>query len=363
LALRPALEKMELSAARWRGRRVLVTGHTGFKGSWLSLWLRELGAQVAGFSLAPPTEPSLFELAKVGSCVTHFEGDVRDPAALRRAFQAADPELVVHLAAQSLVRRSYREPVETYQTNLLGSVNLLEQCRSSPSVRGVLVVTSDKCYENRGPHAPYRESDPLGGDDPYSSSKACAELAAAAYRSAFFSSTAAPILATARAGNVIGGGDFALDRVIPDIVRAVEKGDRVIIRNPRAVRPWQHVLESLRGYLVLGERLCSGERDYAEAWNFGPDIADAKPVAWLVEKALALFGDRQDWVTQTDQQFPEAATLMLDSSKARERLGWRPLLDLSAALEWTVEWHRACRGGADPQAITRQQIGRYASLG
>ena len=314
---------MALDAARWRGRRILVTGHTGFKGAWLSLWLHELGARTTGFALPPPTRPSLFELAKVGACLTHIEGDVRDPAALRRAFQAAEPELVLHLAAQSLVRQSYRDPVETYQTNVLGTINVLEQCRSAATVRAVLVVTSDKCYANHAPFAPRREGDALGGDDPYSSSKACAELATAAYRRAFFAAPPTPAVATARAGNVIGGGDFAAERLLPDVLRAAEKGERLAIRNPRAVRPWQHVLEPLAGYLALCERLDAGERDCAEAWNFGPAAEDAKPVAWVARRTLELLGRPPDWIDQPDAGMPESEMLMLDSGKARSRLGWR----------------------------------------
>jgi CDP-glucose 4,6-dehydratase len=356
------LENLALSPSQWRGRRVLITGHTGFKGAWLSLWLEQLGAQVTGFALPPPTNPSLFELARLADGVTHIEGDVRDPAALRHAFRIGEPELVLHLAAQSLVRPSYRDPVETYQTNILGTVNVLEQCRSSPSVRGVLVVTSDKCYENHGTDSPYRETDALGGHDPYSSSKACAELVAAAYRSSFFGNVAAPILATARAGNVIGGGDFAADRLIPDMVRAVVRRERLVIRNPRAVRPWQHVLEPLGGYLSLAARLVSGDRLAAEAWNFGPGLDDAKPVAWILKRALSLFGGPENWVEQADPLLPEAAMLRLDSSKARERLEWRSRLDIETALEWTVDWYRAWQGGVDVRASSLEQIRNYAQL-
>jgi CDP-glucose 4,6-dehydratase len=356
------LENLALSPSQWRGRRVLVTGHTGFKGAWLSLWLEQLGAQVTGFALPPPTNPSLFELAKLADCITHIEGDVRDPAALRHAFRVAEPELVLHLAAQSLVRPSYRDPAETYRTNILGTVNVLEQCRSSPSVHGVLVVTSDKCYENHGTDSPYRETDALGGHDPYSSSKACAELVAAAYRSSFFATAAAPVLATARAGNVIGGGDFAADRLIPDMVRAVVRRERLVIRNPRAVRPWQHVLEPLGGYLSLAARLVSGDRQAAEAWNFGPESDDAKPVAWILKRALSLFGGQETWVEQPDPLLPEAAMLRLDSSKAHERLKWRSRLDIETALEWTVDWYRAWQGGVDVRASSLEQIRNYAQL-
>ncbi|OFW07757.1 MAG: CDP-glucose 4,6-dehydratase [Acidobacteria bacterium RIFCSPLOWO2_02_FULL_59_13] len=350
---------MELNASAWRGRRVLITGHTGFKGSWLALWLAELGAQVTGFSLPPPTRPSLFELAKVAGRVRHIEGDIRDDASLKQACTLAEPEVVFHMAAQSLVRESYRNPVETFQTNLLGTVNVLEACRSLPFLRGVLVVTSDKCYENHEGGKAYSEGDPLGGRDPYSSSKACAEIASAAYRQSFFSGTAAPLIATARAGNVIGGGDYAADRLIPDLVRAASKGERLVVRNPRAVRPWQHVLEPLAGYLQLADRLCANDRPFAEGWNFGPDVGDARPVEWVLERALKLFGLPPSWDLHPDPAFPEAGMLTLDSSKARNRLGWRPRLRIDQALAWTMDWYGKCRDGANPETLTLQQIRQY----
>jgi CDP-glucose 4,6-dehydratase len=354
----PALEDVGLSESLWRDRRVLVTGHTGFKGGWLSLWLAELGAKVTGFSLAPPTQPSLFELARVAEGLRHTTGDVRDRAGLRQAFQAAEPELVVHLAAQSLVRESYRDPVQTYEVNVLGTVNVLEQCRSSASVRAALVVTSDKCYQNRGADSPYRESDPLGGADPYSSSKAAAELVTAAYRSSFFA-TRGPLLATGRAGNVIGGGDFAAERLIPDLVRACMAHERPVIRNPHAVRPWQHVLEPLTGYLLLAERLLGGDRGAARAWNFGPQPEDSKPVAWMVQRALSLLGTADAWVERPEPLFPEAANLRLDSRDARERLQWHPRLRVDTALEWTIGWYRDWQSGKDLRTATLKQIGMY----
>jgi CDP-glucose 4,6-dehydratase len=356
---RRALEDMELSAASWRGRKVLITGHTGFKGAWLSLWLIELGARVTGFALAPPTKPSLFELTRVGDRLKHVEGDIRDAAALVRAFRSAEPELVLHLAAQSLVRTSYREPVETYETNVIGTVNVLEACRAVPSIRAVLIVTSDKCYQHHPSGTPYREGDPLGGHDPYSSSKACAELVSAAYRQSYFSSPKTPVLATARAGNVIGGGDFAADRLIPDIVRTLESGEQLVVRNPRAVRPWQHVLEPLAGYLLLAERLCGNDRASGEAWNFGPRIDDSQTVEWVLGRALPLFGLPQKWKVQPQPALPEAALLTIDSSKAQARLGWSPRLGIDTALEWTARWYTACRQGSNPQAVTLEQIREY----
>jgi CDP-glucose 4,6-dehydratase len=351
---------MGLTLAGWSGRSVLVTGHTGFKGAWLSLWLAELGARVTGFSLPPPTIPSLFELARVAERIKHVEGDIRDPAQLREAFADAEPELVLHLAAQSLVRRSYRDPVETYETNVIGTVNVLEACRAAPSVRGVLVVTSDKCYDNNESGAPYRETDPLGGHDPYSSSKACAELVCHAYSRSFFASPEAPLVASARAGNVIGGGDYAADRLLPDLVRAALAGERLVVRNPKAVRPWQHVLEPLAGYLLLAQRLCAADRAAAGAWNFGPDLDDAKPVDWLLQHALPLFGLPPRWDVHPQPAMPEAGLLRLDSEKARRGLGWAPRLRVERALEWTVGWHVACREGADPREVTLQQIREYA---
>ena len=351
---------MGLSVSQWRGRRVLVTGHTGFKGAWLSLWLVELGAQVAGFSLAPPTQPSLFELARAAGGLRHTLGDVRDPRALRHAFESAQPELVVHLAAQSLVRESYRDPVGTYETNVIGTVNVLEACRHAP-VKALVVATSDKCYQNRGADSPYRESDPLGGADPYSSSKAAAELATAAYRSSFFA-TRGPAVATTRAGNVIGGGDFAAERLIPDLVRAFLAREQPVIRNPHAIRPWQHVLEPLTGYLLLAERLLGGDRSAARAWNFGPQSGDAKPVAWVVQRALSLLGTAHAWVERPEPVFPEAANLRLDSRDARERLGWHPRLSVDTALEWTIDWYRDWQSGKDVRTAALDQIRKHGAL-
>jgi CDP-glucose 4,6-dehydratase len=261
--------------SEWNGRRVLVTGHTGFKGSWLTLWLNAMGAKVTGLALPPPTEPSLFEAARIGELIHHIEGDVRDPHAVRDAFDASDPEVVFHLAAQPLVRLSYAEPAATYATNVMGTVHVLEAARHAPAVKAIVCITSDKCYENREWTWPYRECDPMGGHDPYSSSKGCAELAISAWRRSFFGDDG-PLLASARAGNVIGGGDWASDRLVPDLVRAFEVGAAPLIRSPHSVRPWQHVLEALRGYIMLAERLLAGEREFADGWNFGPSDEDAR---------------------------------------------------------------------------------------
>jgi CDP-glucose 4,6-dehydratase len=343
----------------WRGRRVLVTGHTGFKGSWLSLWLHALGAEVTGFALPPPGEPSLFAAARIGDLIEHHEGDVRDLTAVRAVVEASRPEAIFHLAAQPLVRLSYREPVETYATNVMGTVHLLEAARRAPDVKAIVCVTSDKCYQNREWIWPYRESDPMGGHDPYSSSKACAELVAAAYRSSFLAQ--GPALATVRAGNVIGGGDWATDRLIPDLIRAFETGAAPLIRSPDAVRPWQHVLEALGGYLRIAERLLAGERQFADAWNFGPADDDAQPVSWIVERMRAAWGDAPRPATDHAPRVHEAGLLRLDCSKARTALGWRPALNLDQALDWIVAWHKAVGRGEDARGVTLAQIGAYSA--
>jgi CDP-glucose 4,6-dehydratase len=345
----------------WAGRRVLVTGHTGFKGSWLALWLDAMGAEVTGFALPPPTSPSLFDAARLAQCVRHIEGDVRDAEALRRAFARARPEVVFHLAAQPLVRLSYEEPADTYATNVMGTVHLLEAARHTPGVRAIVGVTSDKAYENREWDWPYRENDPMGGHDPYSSSKGCAELVISAWRRSFFHNDG-PLLASARAGNVIGGGDWAADRLIPDLVRAFENDVAPLIRSPQSVRPWQHVLEALRGYILLAERLLEGERGFAEGWNFGPSDDDARPVAWIVDRMRAGWGGTPQAMADTGPRPHEAGLLRLDSSKARSALGWRPTLRLETTLDWIVDWHKAVGGGADARAVTLAQIAEFQAL-
>lgn len=348
----------------WRGRRVFVTGHTGFKGSWLSLWLEHLSAKVTGFSLPAPTQPSLFEMAGIARGMTSIFGDIRDLPALVRAMQAAQPEVVVHLAAQPLVRRSYQDPVETYFTNVMGTVHLLEAVRHCPSVRAVINVTSDKCYENKEWIWPYRESDPIGGYDPYSSSKGCAELLTSAYRNSFFNADQNGrhfvALASARSGNVFGGGDFASDRLVPDALTAFAQGRPVVIRSPEAVRPWQHVLEPLSGYLRLAQLLFEQGAPYAEAFNFGPRVEDAKPVQWIVERLAALWGDGARWELDNGIHPHEAGTLRLDSSKATQRLNWQPRLSLDEALDLTVSWSVAHMSGRDVREISLQQIGYFA---
>jgi CDP-glucose 4,6-dehydratase len=340
----------------WRERRVLLTGHTGFKGAWLSLWLQSLGARVTGFAVDVPTQPSLYELAKVGEGMESIEGDVRDPQALAAAIAAADPEIVLHMAAQSLVRPSFVEPRQTYEINVMGTVNVLDAVRvHGREVRVIVNVTSDKCYENREWEWGYREDEPMGGFDPYSSSKGCSELVTDAFRRSFFSDADGPRLASARAGNVIGGGDWGEDRLVPDIMRAALAREQVRVRNPNSIRPWQHVLNPLSGYLVLAQALWDAP-ELAEGWNFGPTDEDARPVGWIVQRIAARWPeDLQS--TQDDGPHPhEARYLKLDSSKALARLGWRPGLGLEATIESIVDWYRELRAGADMRAVTLGQI-------
>ena len=345
----------------WQGRRVLVTGHTGFKGAWLALWLQALGARVTGFSAKAPTGRSLYELARVGEGMANIEGDVRDPEAVAGAVAAAAPEVVVHMAAQSLVRRSFAEPRETFQINVMGTVNVLDAVRlQGDGVRALVNVTSDKCYENRESERGYREDDPMGGHDPYSSSKGCAELVTDAFRRSFFADRAGPRLASARAGNVIGGGDWGEDRLVPDIMRAALAGEPVRVRNPNSIRPWQHVLNPLSGYLVLAQALWDSP-EYAAGWNFGPAEDDVRSVGWIVERVGELWPAELEWVHDDGPHPHEASYLKLDSSRSRARLGWRPLLGLEEALEETVAWYRALGEDADMRTVTVGQIERFQS--
>lgn len=352
-----------IDPAFWRGRHVFLTGHTGFKGSWLTLWLQRLGAVVTGYALAPEAGPNLFDLLHRQTPLRSVIADVRDGAALRQALAESRSEVVFHLAAQPLVRRSYQDPVETYSTNVMGTVHLLEAVRATPGVRSVVVVTSDKCYENREWAWGYRESDPMGGHDPYSNSKGCAELVSAAYRSSFFNARERTQhgvgLATARAGNVIGGGDWAADRLVPDLLRAFAAARPALIRNPAAVRPWQHVLEPLRGYLLLAQNLANDGPRWSQAWNFGPADTDARTVGEIAERLGALWGPSAGWATDGQPHPHEAHWLKLDCSKSRQELGWIPRWDLDRALREIVRWHQGFAAGADMRALSTQQIDEF----
>ena len=348
----------------WQNKKVFLTGHTGFKCGWLSLWLQMLGAQVTGYSLEPPTCPNLFEAASVASEMRSIHGDLLDLGHLKQVLAECQPEIVFHLAALPIVRLSYANPVLTYATNVMGTVHLLEAVREIPSVSAVVVVTSDKCYENRGSSQGYRENDALGGHDPYSSSKACAEMVVSAYRSSFFENgprDGRPAVASVRAGNVIGGGDWAQDRLIPDIIRAVAAGEAVKIRSPHATRPWQHVLEPLRGYLMLAEKLYADGSAFASAWNFGPNGADIQPVRWLAENIATNWGPAMRWEIDGGSHPHEDQLLQLDCSKAAQQLGWRPALRLSEALSLTVDWYRHFLTGGSARDKCMEQISAYCA--
>lgn len=353
------MEGVAMKPDFWHGKRVLLSGHTGFKGSWLALWLQSMGATIRGIALAPPTTPSLFEIARIGDNMDHCIADIRDFAVVHALVADFQPDIVFHMAAQPLVRHSYQHPVDTYSTNVMGTVHVLEAARGVRSVRAIVNVTSDKCYENREWPWGYRENEPMGGHDPYSSSKGCAELVSSAYRRSFFEK-AGIALATARAGNVIGGGDWASDRLVPDIFRALEKGDPVHVRSPHAVRPWQHVLEPLSGYLLLAEHMHEHGQADAEAWNFGPRDEDSRPVQWIVEQVCSYWGNDASWVTNSSHMHPhEAGWLKLDISKANQRLQWMPRWSLDTALARTVEWHRAWLDGQDMRNVCLHQISTY----
>jgi CDP-glucose 4,6-dehydratase len=347
----------------WQGRRVFLTGHTGFKAGWLTFWLAGRGARIRGYALDPPPGPSLFAAASVGDMLDDVRGDIRDYPKLKAAMTEFSPEVVFHLAAQPLVRRSYSSPLETYETNVMGTAHVLEAVRETSSVRAVVCVTTDKCYTNHEWVWPYRETDSLGGYDPYSSSKACAEIVAAAYRSSYF-----PVerlkehgvgVATARAGNVIGGGDWSEDRLIPDLIRGFRSGRPVLIRNPQSIRPWQHVLEPICGYILLAEGLLEGRPEFATAFNFGPNDDDAWPVERVATKFASLWGNGATWESDAAPALHEAHFLRLDSSKARAELRWQPLLAIETAMEWTATWYRSCEHGQDMRQETEIQVRNY----
>jgi CDP-glucose 4,6-dehydratase len=344
----------------WKNKKVLITGHTGFKGAWLSLWLSKLGANVFGYSLEESTMPSLFQLSGISSLVHSTLGDIRNFELLNKIITTIKPEIVFHLAAQPLVRASYKDPVETYSTNVMGTVNLLEATRNCGSIRTVVNVTTDKCYDNKEWVWGYRENEPLGGFDPYSSSKACSELITAAYRNSFFSNYhGAPAVASARAGNVIGGGDWAVDRLIPDVIRSLLKNETIVIRNPDAIRPWQHVLEPLNGYLILSQKLFEEGNKYTEAWNFGPDESDAKPVKWIVEKLIDKWNNSKGFLIENNINPHEAKYLKLDCSKAKEFLGWKPIWSLNDALNKIVEWTIGYNEKRNIQELCLKQIEEF----
>ena len=360
----------ESTTPLWHGKRVFLTGHTGFKGGWLALWLASKGAIVRGYSLDPYTTPSLFDIAKIGTVVEDIRGDIRDGKHLDQALTSFAPEVVFHMAAQPLVRYSYQDPIGTFETNVLGTARVLDAVRRTPSVRAVVSVTTDKCYENKEWLWAYREIDPLGGYDPYSSSKACAEIVSAGFRQSYF-----PVdkiadhrcgVATARAGNVIGGGDWSTDRLIPDLVRGFVAGEPALIRRPNAIRPWQHVLEPLHGYILLAEKLIHPEPvqagQYATAFNFGPSEDDAQTVGWIVERMVRFWGQKASWVLDPEPGVHEAGYLKLDASRARAELGWQPRLRLETALEWLVTWYKAQAAGEDMHQLTLAQIAAYEQM-
>lgn len=345
----------------WKGKKVLITGHTGFKGSWLSLLLSYLGSEVIGYSLKPPSSPSLYEVTRLDQLINSIDGDVRNYDYLKEVIEKTAPDIVFHMAAQSLVRPSYQDPITTYSTNVMGTVNLLEAIRQTNKVKVVINVTSDKCYENKEWLWGYRENEPMGGYDPYSNSKGCAELVTSAFRNSFFNSSNSVALASVRAGNVIGGGDWAKDRLIPDIIRALTKNEPIIIRNPQSIRPWQHVLEPLNGYLALAENLWEKGQEFAEGWNFGPIDEDAKTVSWIVEYLTQSWIPQGTWKLESQDQPHEANYLKLDCSKSRNRLNWEPLINLEHGLNWIVLWYSQYQS-QDARQATLEQIKQFCQL-
>jgi CDP-glucose 4,6-dehydratase len=358
---RGTLENLVRPSARfWSKKSVLITGHTGFKGGWLAAWLHHLGAKVSGLALAPDTQPNLFTQLGLSEMLTHRLGDIRESEPIQRTLAESGPEIVFHLAAQPLVRQSYRDPIETFATNVMGTANLLQAVRSSPSVKAVVIVTTDKCYENNEWVWPYREDDRLGGRDPYSSSKACTEIVTRSFRDSFLASRGVHV-ATARAGNVLGGGDWAVDRLIPDCVRASLRGETLVIRSPNATRPWQHVLEPLLGYLLLAEHLHTGSFAQFEAFNFGPSTHSIRTVAEVVVPVMEMLGGKVDFEVRA-ADLHEATSLSLDSSKAHARLDWRPSLTLKETIQWTTAWYRGVMDGTAALDITMEQIRSYQSM-
>jgi CDP-glucose 4,6-dehydratase len=343
----------------WKGKKVFVTGHTGFKGSWLSLWLQYMGAVVKGYALSPPSQPNLFTEANVASGMRSEIGTINDLHTVKKSMTNFNPDILIHMAAQPLVRLSYKEPIETYMTNVIGTANVLESARSCKNIKAIVSVTTDKCYENKEWAWGYRENDPMGGHDPYSSSKGCAELVTAAYRSSFFNTNETANLASARAGNVIGGGDWADDRLIPDILKAFEKNEPVVVRNPTATRPWQHVLEPLSGYLVLAQHLYNEGFEFAEGWNFGPKYEDCQSVGWILDKMVTKWGKGVSWELDKNNKHHEAGYLKLDCSKAAMKLNWHPNWNLEYALDSIVNWHQNWLSGINIQKQCLHEIKAY----
>jgi len=361
------VENLEISKGKvnptfWKDKKVYLTGHTGFKGSWLSLWLQNMGALVKGYSLDVNTKPALFTQANVATGMESEIGDIRDLEQITKSMVRFSPDILIHMAAQPLVRLSYQEPVDTYTTNVIGTVNVLEAARKCPNLKAIVSVTTDKCYENKEWEWGYRENESMGGHDPYSSSKGCAELVTSAYRRSFFSSDQTASLASARAGNVIGGGDWAADRLMPDILRAFEKSEPVVIRNPLSTRPWQHVLEPLSGYLVLAQELFLNGDNFAEAWNFGPKDEDCKPVSWILDEMVTHWGTNASWCLDKNNNPHEAGFLKLDCSKASNRLKWNPKLNLKETIRLIVDWHKAYNSRNNMKQLCLKEINTYSTL-
>jgi len=346
----------------WKNKKVFITGHTGFKGSWMSIWLQSMGANIKGYALKPPSSPSLYQEAQVGTNMISDIGNINDLSSLKKSIKTFNPEILIHMAAQPLVRFSYREPIETYMTNVIGTANVLESARGCKNLKAIISVTTDKCYENKEWEWGYRENEPMGGSDPYSSSKGCAELVTAAYRNSYFNTSDTPFLASGRAGNVIGGGDWAQDRLVPDILRAFEKNIPVIIRNPLSTRPWQHVLEPLSGYLVLAEQLYNQNSDFAEGWNFGPTDNDCKSVGWILDKMVEKWGLGASWELDKNNNPHEAGYLKLDCSKAAMKLGWYPKWHLEQSLDKIINWHQNWLAGKNMQEQCLKEIKAYQSV-
>ena len=350
----------------WKNKKVLLTGHTGFKGSWLSIWLKKLGVELVGFSKDIPTKPSLFEIAKVSEGMTSITGNIEDFTAIQKVLKENKPEIVIHMAAQSLVRKSYEEPINTFATNVMGTVNLLQAVKTTGSTLVLINITSDKCYENKGTEKAFSENSPMGGYDPYSSSKGCAELVTSSFRNSFFNlkefERHGCSLSSVRSGNVIGGGDWAKDRLIPDIMNSISKRIPTQIRNTRSIRPWQFVLEPLFGYLILAQRMWEEGKEFSEPWNFGPDETDCKSVKWILEKISKELDDRFSWKEDTRDNPHEAEMLKLDCNKAKKRLGWKTKLDVNETIEWTVNWYKEYFKNSDMKEYTENQIDKFMSL-